>query len=201
MRVADVTLKGISPYSQSKYSKVERQDQESGSAHEERTWRNRCHVDAEGRIVIPPMAFKHAVCEQAKRLGMKIEGKRGATYAKYLNAGLLVMEGLTLPVTKDKVEGEWLFVPANGRAGDSTRVERCYPIVREWGGTVRFIILDDIITEKVFEAHVRKAGQFVGIGRWRPERGGMNGRFQVTNINWLSAAEIAAIGGEAAEAA
>jgi hypothetical protein len=45
-------------------------------------------------------------------------------------------------------------------------------------------ILDPIITEAVFTEILQKCGIYIGLGRWRPEKGGVNGRFNVTNIAW-----------------
>ena len=50
--------------------------------------------------------------------------------------------------------------------------------------TVPFHVLADEITPDVFEEHLKQAGAFVGIGRFRPERGGFYGRFAIKNIKW-----------------
>jgi hypothetical protein len=45
-------------------------------------------------------------------------------------------------------------------------------------------ILDPIITEDVFREMVEIAGMFIGIGRFRPEKGGTNGRFRIKSLVW-----------------
>ena len=60
MKTATCTLASVSPYSQSRsYShEVEKLSKESHEAYEERTWRNKCHTDKDGHVVIPPMTSK-----------------------------------------------------------------------------------------------------------------------------------------------
>lgn len=190
MRVATAQLESISPYSQSKHyetPKLGRPDgatTETSKDYEERTWRDRCHTTEDGHLFIPPMAFKNCIAEVAKYLSMKIPGKGTSTYTKHFEAGLMVLDGLPLPITKDKVAGEWLFVPADGRRGSGKRVSKCFPVVPSWGGEVTFHILDNVITPAVFETHLREAGNFIGIGRFRPRNNGYYGRFKVNTVTW-----------------
>jgi hypothetical protein len=77
-------------------------------------------------------------------------------------------------------------IPSNpkGQRGGSGRVPRRFPIFDKWAGVAEFTILDPIVTEKVFEDHVKAAGLIVGISRFRPENGGSNGRFRATRFEW-----------------
>lgn len=190
MRVATATLESISPYSQSKHYEVPKLSRttgtvtESGKDYEERTWRERCHVDASGHILIPPMAFKNCLAEIAKYLSVQIPGKGKSTYTKHFEAGVMVLDGLALPETKESVSGEWLFVPSDGKRGGSKRVPKCFPVVREWKGAVTYHVLDDTITEDIFAQHLKEAGNFIGIGRFRPRNNGYYGRFKVAKIDW-----------------
>ena len=190
MRIAEAELEGISPYSQSKHFEIPKlgratgAETESSSDYERRTWRERCHVDDSGHVFIPPMAFKNCLAEIARYLSVQIPGKGKSTYTKHFEAGIMVLDGLQLPVKKDEIEGEWLFVPASGRRGDGKRVSKCFPLVRKWSGKVQFHVLDDVITAEIFERHLREAGNFIGIGRFRPRQNGYYGRFSVKKIAW-----------------
>lgn len=193
MRIATATLESISPYSQSKHYDTEQLPKlgrasgtatESNADYEKRTWRERCHVDGKGHIVIPPMAFKNCLSEIAKYLSVQIPGRGKSTYTKHIEAGIMVLDGLVLPETKDTVDGEWLFVPASGRRGDGKRVSKCFPVIREWTGDVTFHVLDDVVTREVFEQHLVEAGNFIGIGRFRPRNNGYYGRFKVLKVAW-----------------
>lgn len=190
MRIATAELESISPYSQSKHYEPEGGKRPTGTKTEtakdteERTWRERCHTSTDGHVFIPPMAFKNCLAEIAKYLSVQIPGKGKSTYTKHFEAGVMVLEGLTLPETKETVHGEWLFVPADGRRGSGKRVSKCFPVVHQWKGAITFHILDDMISEDVFEQHLKEAGNFIGIGRFRPRNNGYYGRFKVNKIRW-----------------
>jgi hypothetical protein len=187
MIIATVELEGISPYSQSKHHTTAKKERELPKDYEERTWRERMHVNKDGYVFIPPMAFKNCIAEIAKFLSVQIPGKGKSTYTKHFEAGILVTEEVLLPFKKADVQGEWLFLPSDGKRGSGTRVDKCYPVIPEWKATVVFYVLDQIITEDVFTDHLNKAGQFIGIGRFRPRNNGFYGRFRVLSVNWQQA--------------
>jgi hypothetical protein len=62
----------------------------------------------------------------------------------------------------------------------------------EWRATFDIYILDPIITEPVFREMVEIAGMFIGIGRFRPEKGGTNGRFKIEALAWADNRKLAA---------
>lgn len=180
---AIATIKGVTPYSQSKKIS-DRQDKETGADHEKRCWRERCHVDTDGNVFIPAMAFKNCISEAAKFLSMQVPGKGKSTYTKHFEAGVMTMDHLPLNIHVDDVPGEWLFVPADGRRGGPKRVDKCFPIIHQWGGQVIFYITDEAITREVFERHLKEAGNLIGIGRFRPRNNGYYGRFVVEDLTW-----------------
>jgi hypothetical protein len=186
MHTATVTLKSISPYSQSRCYEMDvpKEEKESSKDYELRTWHYRMHVNQKGNVYIPPMSFKNCLSEAAKYLTKQIPGKGKSTYTKHFEAGVLVADPLVLPIKKDDVQGEWLFVPASGKRGDGKRVWRKYPLIPEWSGNVVFHVLDDTITKDVFADHIRESGNFIGIGRFRPRNNGFYGRFTVADLQW-----------------
>lgn len=184
MKTAIATIESVSPYSQSKYYKTTELEKEKKSDYEARTWRDRMHSTEDGHVFIPPMAFKNCLSDAAKYLGMQIPGKGKSTYTKHIEAGVLVVDPLVLPIKKEDVPGEWLFVPSDGKRGGGTRVERCFPLIQQWAGDVTFLVLDETVTRDVFEHHLQQAGAFIGIGRFRPRNNGYYGRFKVTKLQW-----------------
>jgi hypothetical protein len=182
MKVYRATLESASPYSQSKHYEVDKLNKESAGDYEKRTWRERLHVNNDGYVFIPPMAFKNCLSDCAKYLSVQIPGKGKATYTKHFEAGVLVVDPLVLPIKKDKVDFEDVFVPSNGQRGGTTRVNKRFPIIHEWSGAVDFHVFDETITKEVFTDHITQAGQFIGIGRWRPRNNGLYGRFKVVSV-------------------
>lgn len=185
MRTVITTLQSVSPYSQSRFYQTPKLDKELAKDYEERTWRDRLHVTDDGRVMIPPMAFKNCLSEAAKFLGIQIPGKGKATYTKHFEAGILVIDALVLDVKKKEVDGEWLFVPADGKRGSGKRVMKCFPVIPKWQGQVTWHVLDETITADVFERHLSEAGSFIGIGRFRPRNNGFYGRFKVLDCEWM----------------
>lgn len=182
MKTAIVHLKSISPYSQSRYYSVPKQAKEPSAAYEDRTWRNRLNVDADGMVVIPPMALKNCLSEAAKLLGLRVPGKGRSTYAKHFLAGLLIADPIPLGIHRDKVASETLFVPSDGVRGGGKRVLKHFPVIPEWQGVANISIFDETIDANTLGLHLIQAGMFVGLGRFRPSSGGFYGRFAVTSL-------------------
>jgi hypothetical protein len=187
MIIATCELESTSQYSQSKNYTTPKKDRELPKDYEERTWRDRLHVNADGYVFMPPMAFKNCIAEIAKFLSVQVPGKGKATYTKNFEAGILVTEGPVLPIKKEEVQGEWLFLPADGKRGSGKRVWKCYPLIPAWKVTVVFYIVDELITQDVFTAHLEAAGNLIGLGRFRPRQNGFYGRFKVNKVDWQEA--------------
>lgn len=189
MRICRIKIEGTSPYSQSRHHEVEKLPKETHDAYDQRTWREKCTTDASGQIVIPGIALKQSVDYAAKLLGTKIPGKGSGTYAKLFKTGIGVFDDLPLGVMKDEVQAIRLHVHANGVRGSGKRVFRYFPIVpAPWGGEVDVVVIDETIPNDVVEATIVQAGRAAGVGRFRPENGGTNGRFAVKSFHWSEVA-------------
>jgi len=185
MKICDSYLRSLGPLCQGRYHNTEKLSaKESPADYEKRTWKNRLHVNADGYVFIPPLCFKNCLSNAAKFVSEKIPGKRNATYTKHFEAGVLVVDPLILAVKATDVAGETRFVPADGKRGGGTRVERTFPIIPQWEGVVRWLVLDDTITEEVFERHLQQAGAFVGVGSFRVQNNGIYGRFEAVKCTW-----------------
>lgn len=184
MKIVDVELNSVSTYSQSKHHETPALEREGHADYDLRTWREKSHSYDDGRVFIPAMAFKMALDKAATMLGRKIPGKGNATYTKFFLSGVLCMDDLVLPIMKNDLQSVRIFANLDGVRGSGKRGYRTFPIIPEWRGRMRFHILADEITEQVFTEHLIQAGRFVGIGRFRPEKGGFNGRFEIGKRFW-----------------
>lgn len=187
MRTAFAHLRSVSPYSQSRYIQQKKTRDQTHAEFEAESWRQRMHVNKDGNVIMPPMCFKNCLSEAAKYKPLQIPGKGKTTYTKHIEAGVLAYTPLVLDIKAEDVEGEWLHVPSDGKRGGSARVEKCFPLIMEWGGVVEFSVLDDIIPEEIFQTYLEDAGQFIGVGRFRPRNNGYYGRFAVERIEWVTA--------------
>jgi hypothetical protein len=175
-------LKSISPLSFSKHHTTEFLEKEGRDAYEDRTWRGRIHADENGNVIIPPMMFKNCLSAAAKFLGMGIPGKGKSTYTKHVEAGVMCVQPITLPMLVTDVPSERLFVPSDGIRGSGKRVWRNFPFIQSWAGPLEIIVTDETVTAKVLQYHLEQAGSLVGIGRFRPRNNGYYGRFTVRSM-------------------
>src|SRR5262245_18463886 len=190
MRHCKVWIENVpgSPYSQSAKHQTEMLDRESHEDYETRTWREKCTTTKDGQVAIPAMALKQCVDACAYKLGIKVAGRRGATYKSFFASGFFCDGDVPLsngkPLKKNDADCVLINANADGVRGSGKRVLRRFPEFPKWQGIAEFTIVDDVITESIFEQHLRSAGIIVGIGRFRPINGGTNGRFKVTKIEW-----------------
>ena len=187
VRINVENMPGI-PYSQSAKHNVPMKDRESHEDYDLRTWREHCTVNKDGQVCVPMMAWKQCLDTCAQKLGHKVPGKRGASFKGYFVSGVLCPADTPLfngkALTKELAEPKTIYANLDGVRGSGKRGDRTYPEFSKWHCIVEFWIVDDIITQPVFEDHFNVAGRIVGIGRFRPERGGTNGRFRATNYDW-----------------
>lgn len=180
------TIKGMSPISFSAPIQSKKNTGEAHDAFEERTWRERMHVDTSGEVFIPPTAIKNCLSDVAKYLSESVPGKGKSTYTKHIEAGVLVTDPLPLGVKAADVDGERLFVPSDGKRGGGSRVWKIFPIIREWVASGELYLLDPILIDKPdkIREYLDHAGKFIGLGRFRPRNNGFYGRFVV---EWFKA--------------
>jgi hypothetical protein len=190
MKKVKVWIENIpgSPYSQSRKQETPMNDRESHEDFDIRTWREKCTVNKDGQVCIPAMAFKQCVDTTAYKLGEKVPGRGRSTYKNFFASGFFC--NADAPINNGKVltpkDADCTLISANadGVRGSGKRVPRRFPQFTKWQGVVEFTILDDIITKETFERHVKAGGLIVGIGRFRPENGGTNGRFRCVKFEW-----------------
>jgi hypothetical protein len=178
------TLTGVSPISFSAPIQSKKNTGESHDAFEERTWKERCHIDPSGEVYIVPGALKNCLSEVAKYLSETVPGKGKSTYTKHFEAGIICSEPLMLGVNIKHIVGERVFVPSDGRRGGTTRVWKTFPVIKQWTTNVEFLIVDPLLTDKPekIKEYLEHAGKFIGMGRFRPRNNGYYGRFSVENF-------------------
>lgn len=187
MRTCIVSFTGVTAYSQSKHLDSDthpKLEKEGADKYDLRLWREKSSFNAAGEVVIPQMALKMSVDEAVKRLNIGISGRGKSTYTKFFVAGQICEEDVPLGIKREDLQSIDIWANADGVRGSGKRVKRRFPYIQNWGGKARFAILDDVIPNEIFEKAVTEAGRLVGIGRFRPEKGGFLGRFSVTGFAW-----------------
>lgn len=187
MKICIAHLKSATPYSQSRQLDADVHpflEKEKHDEYDKRLWKEKATYNTDNVVCIPSMALKMAVDEAVKRLNIGIPGRGKSTYSKFFVAGQICDGDVALGIHKDDLDYMDIWANADGVRGSGKRVKRRFPMINQWQGTARFAILDDIIPEPVFEKAVVEAGRLIGIGRFRPEKGGFLGRFEVEKFQW-----------------
>lgn len=193
--IATVKLIGLTPYSQSRQHEEPMLEGEGRDAYDARTWSAKQNIairDGKATVVIPAHGFHQAMIAAAKYSKRQIPGQGKATWTKKFEAGISLLENPALNVDPATVPCITISANADGVRGSGKRVMRRFPIINEWQTTFDVYILDPIITQDVFREMLEIAGMFVGFGRFRPERGGGNGRFKLADLRWQDNRDIVA---------
>ena len=185
---AFVKITGTAPYSQSHKHDEPKLEGEQPDAYDIRTWRSKMNTEIIGgknTVVIPAFGLHLALIGAAQYSKKKIEGQRNATWTAKLQRGVMIMGAAPLGVDPDDVKCIVLSVNADGKRGSGTRVTKRFPqIPMGWEASFEVMIIDPIITEAIFTEMLELAGLFIGVGQYRPEQGGSNGRFVIKSIRW-----------------
>lgn len=186
--IAQLTLFGISPYSQSRQHDEPLLDGERLNDYDVRTWRHKMNTvlrDGEQFVSIPAHGIHQSFAAAAKYSKRQIPGQGKATWTAKFTSGIALFEDPLVNVLAKDVGMIVISANADGVRGSGKRVPRRFPMVKSgWSTTFDVHILDPIITEPVFSEMVELAGMFIGIGRFRPEKGGTNGRFHLAKLSW-----------------
>lgn len=191
--IATVTLKSITPYSQSRHHEEPKFDREQPDAYDKRTWRHKLHtrvIDGREQVVVPAHGLHQAIIAAAKYSKRQIPGQGKATWTAKFTSGIALLDDIPLGIAPEDVGYIDIFANADGVRGSGKRVFRRFPMIDSWEATFEVYILDPIITEDIFREMVEIAGMFIGIGRFRPEKGGTNGRFAVSALDWQDNREL-----------
>lgn len=186
-----VRITGVTPYSQSRKLDIKQEKGELWDAFEHRTWRDKLNVD-NGQIVIPGHGIQQAIIAAAKYSGRQIPGQGKKTWTAKFTSGILINGDGETGATPDDAKAVSIQANSDGVRGSGKRVLRIFPVLDPWQATFDVFILDPIITREVFEETLEIAGQLIGLGRFRPEKGGRNGRFIIERIDWQTNVSLAA---------
>lgn len=191
-RIIEITIRGITPLSQSRYIATELAPGESHNDHDTRRWREKMHTSPDGFVAIPAMAMMQAVQTAAGADDEKVAGRGNRKWGTLFKGGIAIYDDVVTDVRADDVKPQTFLVDAQGRKGDqsSSRVPRTFPMIPAgWRATFQLEIIDDSIPVERVENAILTAGARVGVGRFRPGKGGINGRFVLESARQIETAE------------
>lgn len=188
-----VSITGFAPYSASRAHQSVRGENEPWADFEKRCWKEHLHTDLDGNIVVPGPGIKQAIDYAAQRLSLKKDGK--SKWTSDINSGVSVMHDMNLtdksgaPIHSDAATAVTIFAHTNGDRKSGSRQNRIFPLIpAPWFGKFELLLVNSTIPQSVIEQIVTHAGLIAGLGRFRPERSGSNGRFEVTSFAWREGA-------------
>ena len=194
--VATITIEGQSPLSHSRQHDEPRLEGESHEDYDKRTWMHKLNtatVNGKPTVIIPAHGMHQAIIAAAKYSKRQIPGQGKATWTAKFTSGIALIDNPVLNIDPGTVPNIAISANADGIRGSGKRVMRRFPMIAPgWKTTFDVHILDPIITESIFREMIDLAGMFIGIGRFRPEKGGQNGRFLVTKMQWNDQRKLAA---------
>ena len=193
---AQCYITGISPYSQSRQHEEPNLEGEAKDAYDQRTWKSKLTVETyngKPTVVVPAHGMAQSIQAAAKYSKRQIPNQGKATWTQKFLSGIAILENIPLNIHPDSVRCAVISSNADGVRGSGKRVPRRFPVIDPpWEANFEVQILDPIITHEVFSEMLTLSGMFIGIGRFRHEKGGTNGRFLVTKIDWSDKRRIAA---------
>ena len=132
------------------------------------------YTDEDNVIYQPAEHIESCLREAAKQF--KISGKRGATYSKLV--------GSTIEVRPSAIPHKYIEYEIDARpvVVQRARIIRYRPRFDKWALDFEIVALDDQLDKSVIKEILDYAGIYVGIGDFRPGRGGKYGKFMVTKF-------------------
>jgi hypothetical protein len=181
MKTIQIEIRGISPLLMHRFSEEDRQKIENRSSHgterpnKEEAAERAAYRLPSGNLGFPADNIKAAIRRAA---GFRRIGRRSAVPA-FAGGVFVLPEMVDLGTTAYVIDERSVVIRAT-----KGRVMRYRPRIDAWG--LQFTIQYDeslIPTEQLVRDVLSDAGTKVGIGDFRPERGGAFGRFTISSWN------------------
>ena len=177
MRTFGVTIEGISPLLMHRFP-----EEGADSTIKKRTgapdWKEEAerslYKTEDGTIYQPASHIEGTVKEAAKQF--KITGRRGATYSKLV--------GSTVEVYPDYLvhKKDSYVIDSRPVRIQAARIIRYRPKFEDWALDFDLILHDEQVPSEVVKQILDHAGLYVGIGDFRPGKGGKYGKFMITRF-------------------
>ena len=180
MKTIEVRIEGISPLLQHRFpeedhdAKSKKQSATSGDADIEKS----LYRLPDGTVYQPAEHLMGALKGAGARF--QIPGRRKATYKNVVSSGYLIIEPFAIPHLKPKWDVDSRPVVNPSTKG---RVLRKRPCFREWALSFKIIVEETEIPINVLKEMLDLAGRSIGIGDFRPAKGGSFGRFLVARFD------------------
>lgn len=180
VRKYEVEIKGVSPYLMHRFGEEEA-DKSSQIKSGKKDYKSEAikalYKSPEGEIYVPNTQLHMCLVEAGKE--QRIPGGGKKTYSKLYGA-FLIIDPFSIPMLNQNYE-----IDERPVVVQRARVIRYRPIFKEWGLKFVITVMEDNIPEEALKEGLDRAGSYVGIGDFRPQKKGPFGRFIVTSFKEL----------------
>jgi hypothetical protein len=178
MKEYDVTIEGTTPLLFNRFiqASIESQTKKRSGAVAQSDAENKLYKDGNGKICVPSTWVYGCLVESAKNF--KIQGKMKATYSKLVGSTIKVNPEMAIVSPQSWIP--YTISAVNPMTRGRMMVTR--PRMDAWKLTFRIEFNEDDIPIEVVKNIIDYAGNYVGIGDWRPAKKGQFGKFLVSKF-------------------
>ena len=136
-----------------------------------------CYRDSKGKIIVPGEHLRQMMISAGAMHKSKVGNAKRSM--KNIVAAMVFVTPDEIPFGQDFVIDKRSTVNQNNKA----RVMVIRPKWTEWKLAFNIIVDNDTITDSMIKDILESAGNYVGLGSFRPECSGMFGRFKVSKFS------------------
>ena len=138
------------------------------------------YTTEDGTVCLPAVMFERAMMEAGKEF--KVSGKRGRNYSTMFGSMVYVLpENIVLSPSKWVADKRTVVIPSR----QGSRIVRIRPRFDEWGASFNIQVRAEKseLPEAILKQVIDRAGLYIGVGDFRPQKKGKFGQFIVTEFN------------------
>jgi hypothetical protein len=169
----NVTIKGITGLLQHRFPMETEKviNKKTGSPDYSKEAEGSLYRTLENVIYQPSVHIERALASAAKI--MKIPGKRGASYSKLVSSAVSIFpDAIPHKIQLWEIDARPVVI-------QKARVVRYRPLLPDWELSFEINVSDDEIPWEIIKIALEHAGNYIGIGDYRPSTGGKFGKFTV----------------------
>jgi len=187
-----IRIKGVSPMLQNRKNfmldcmdnpELNKQRGESYEDHDQRIWSKKAHYNDDGNVMIPGEWIKGLLKASQRRGKFPIQppGARSKNdnMLPYFISGVLIEDSEITNNKKPIKEKDLLPYRCMVSPQRGSSVPRTRPMISDWESTIKFVIIDEAISEDCLVTVMTWIGTYFGMGDFRPQQGGNFGRFML----------------------
>jgi len=180
MKTIEISIKSVSPLLQHRFPEESQgtKTRRKSATSDDKEVETSLYRLPDGTIYQPSTHVLGAIRAAAARF--QIKGRNKATYKNIVSGGAVVIEPDAIPhvFQKWEIDSRPVVVPAT-----KGRIIRKRPCLREWALSFKLFLDEEELPVEVLKEIFDVAGRSVGIGDFRPSKGGPFGRFYVSRFD------------------